>query len=189
MSISSACFSSRSRLVVVGRCAVSLPYRQLRLSVSRGRKGHALALPVAAFGSRLPLHRRGVLSSSSFPCRVALGPVPGRPGELVPVMGRRVPLGVSRSVATPCRVSRLARPATCRGGSLSSGAASSSRGAPCLSVSASRRAAGLPLAASRFVGTVAPTHRSRGRCAMKPRSAPELRRYASPYSVHANDLT
>jgi hypothetical protein len=156
--------------------ADSLPCRQRRLFVAPARKGHALALSVAGFGSSLPLARRGVRSPLSSPCRVAFGSVPCRSGEWVPVMGRRVPLDVSYAVPTPRRVRRLARPAACRGGSLSGGAASSSLGAHRLSVSVSRRGAVLPLAARRFVGSVAPTHRSRGRCAMKPRSAPELKR-------------
>jgi hypothetical protein len=49
--------------------AYSSPCRQRRLSVPSAWNGHALALSIAAFGSRLPLRRRGVLSPLSSPCR------------------------------------------------------------------------------------------------------------------------
>ena len=151
-----------SRRAFGGLGACWSPCRQRRLLVPSPRKGHALALSVAGFGSRLPLARRCVRSPLSSPCRLTFGSVSCQSGEWVPVMRRRVPLGVSCSVPTPRRVCRLARSAARRGGSLSSVAASSSRGAHLFSVSASRRGAVLPLAAFHFVGIAAPTHRSRG---------------------------
>jgi hypothetical protein len=165
--------------------AYSSPCRQRRLLVPSPRKGPALPLRIAAFGSYVPLHRHCVLSPLPSPRPVALGPVPCRSGERVPVMGRRVPRGVSGSVPTPHSVCRLARSVARCGGSLSGAAVSSSLGAHPLSVSVSHRGAVLQLVAPRFVGSAAPTHRSTpfaslsGRCAIKPRSAGHLKRWAS----------
>ena len=164
---------SRSTFAASGAC--SSPCRQRRLLVPSPRKGHALARRFVGFGSRLPLHRRCVRSPLSSSCRVALRPASCRSGEWVPVLVRRVPLGVSCAVPTPRRVRRLARPAACRGRSLSGAAASSALGAHLPSVSVSRRVTVLPLVARRFVGSAAPTHRSRG-AAQEAAQPPQLRR-------------
>ena len=171
-----------SRSAFAGSGACGSPYRQRRLSVPSARKGHILARSVAAFGSRLPLRRRGCLSPfhrlaawRSGWCRA--GRVSGFRCRGVGCRSAFSALSQRRAACAARLVRRRVAAVRCR-----VGPRSSSSGAPALSASVSRRAAVLPLGASRFVGGVAPTNRSSGP-AQKAAQAAQLKRSASSFTI------
>jgi hypothetical protein len=171
-----------SRSAFAGSGAYSSPCRQRRLLVPLGRNSHAHALPVAAFGSSAPLHRRCVRALHRSPCRVTNGLAAPEFGTSVPVKPPRVPLAGRCSRHAPRRADGCEIVVACSK-ITSARTAASSLAAVSTPVAVSRVVAVSALAAPRFVGcAVAPTHHSSGP-AQKAAQAAQFKRWATHLKV------